>query len=115
MNLVIQGLAMGWSHGSVLAKSRNSSRVPRRNSARRQSFFNGFQRQVPQRLQHIEQNGQRNSVQHQRLKRVHHLELVDWTERKEQQLGVTRVLQSQPMELIGGEASRGEDVTERTL
>ena len=74
-----------------------------------------FQRHVPQRLQKVKQDGQRYSVQHQHLEWIHHVEQDNWTEWNEPQLGVPLVLQSPLSELIGGEASRGEDVTERIL
>ena len=41
MNLMIQCSGDGWSQGSVLAKSRNSSRMHCRNRALKQSFRRG--------------------------------------------------------------------------
>ena len=114
MHLVIQGSGDGVVPRQLLGQISQLLGA----ASPEQGADTGFpQGKVPQSFEQVKHNREGHGVEHERFKRAYHLHLeqVDWTERNEPQLGVTRVLQSQLRKLIGGEASRGDDVTERTL
>ena len=66
-------------------------------------------------LQHVEEDGNRHSVQHQRLQRAHHLDSHAEQNWNELDLGRVGVLPTRSENVIGGETSRGEYEDERKL
>ena len=72
-------------------------------------------RQVMENLQHIEENSNRHGEQYNRLERTHHVEQLDGSNWNEPTSNARGILQTLSENVIGGEASREEDVTERTL
>ena len=71
-----------------------------------QTFF--AHRQVMQQLQHIEEDGDRHRVEHQRLQRVDHLDQQTEQNWNEPDQGRVGVLPTRSENVIGGETSRGE-------
>ena len=66
-------------------------------------------------LQHVEEDGNRHGVQHQRLERVHHFDSTTEQNWNELDLGRVGVLPTRSENVIGGETSRGEYEDERKL